>query len=79
MMSTYKSNLYLVPYTLVKSNKNNKQNMRNDFIEVKNFCFAKTVKKMREETIGQEKIFANYISVKEKKKNWKLALKSDLL
>ena len=37
------------------------------------------VKKMREETIGQEKIFANYISVKEKKKNWKLALKSDLL
>ena len=68
MMSTYKSNLYLVPYTLVKSNKNNKQNMRNDFIEVKNFCFAKTVKKMREETIGQEKIFANYISVKEKKK-----------
>ena len=68
MMSTYKSNLYLVPYTLVKSNKNNKQNMRNDFIEVKNFCFAKTVKKMREETIGQEKIFANFISVKEKKK-----------
>lgn len=43
--------------------------MRNDFIGVKNFCFAKTVKKMREETIGQEKIFANYISVKEKKKH----------